>query len=144
MEPAGASHVRPITQSATQPLSAARPYPNHEHGRSILVISLTVYLYFELFSAAALALWVIARFPQLGPKSIVSAAGVVLVALVGGRLAAPHAGALVGLPFGIYVTLLGCVLPLFFSICLTTGWLLRAFLAATHGSGGGTGHRVDA
>jgi hypothetical protein len=51
---------------------------------------------------------------------------------------------LVGLPFGIYVVLLGYVLPLFFSIWLTTGWLMRAFLAAIKGSGGGTGHRVDA
>jgi hypothetical protein len=108
------------------------------------VISLTAYLYFELFSAAALALWVIVRFPQLGPKSIMPAAGVVLLALAGGRLAAPNVGVLVGLPFGIYVALLGCVLPLCFSICLATGWLLRAFLAATHGSDGGTGHRVDA
>jgi hypothetical protein len=107
------------------------------------VIPLSVYLYFELFSAAALALWVMARFPQRGPKSIVSAAGVLVVALALGHVAPTGIRALAGLPYGVYVALLGCVLPIFFSICLAIGWLTRAFLGAVGGSGG-TGHRIGA
>jgi hypothetical protein len=100
-------------------------------------------MYVELFSAAALAVWVMARFPRRGPRSIMSAAGLVVVALALGRLAPAAIRVVVGAPFGIYVALLGCVLPLFFSIFLTTGWLMRALLGRVGGSGG-AGHRIGA
>jgi len=108
------------------------------------MIPLTVYLYMELISAAALALWVITRWPRLGPKSIVAAAAAVVVALAVGNFASAGVAAAVTLPFGIYAALLGCILPVFFLIFLATGWLVRSLLGAASGGSGGTGHSVKA
>jgi hypothetical protein len=134
--------VRPVDVSECDPTGGCRIH-SRQSGRSIGVIPLSVYMYVELFSAAALAVWVMARFPRRGPRSIMSAAGLVVVALALGRLAPAAIRVVVGAPFGIYVALLGCVLPLFFSIFLTTGWLMRAFLGHLGGSGG-AGHRIGA
>jgi hypothetical protein len=108
------------------------------------MIPLSVYLYTEMIAAAVLALWVVTRWPQLGPKSIVAAFGAVLVALVLGDLASIAVSAAVALPYGIYAALLGCILPTFFSIFLAGAWLLRSLLRAIGGGSGGTGHSVKA
>jgi hypothetical protein len=112
--------------------------------RSIDVIPLSVYLYVELVAAGALALWVLARFPHAGPRSMAGALGILIVALAGGSVAPTAIAAVVRLPYGIYAALLGCVLPVLFAMLLATGWLLRSLLAALGGSSGGPGHRSKA
>jgi hypothetical protein len=106
------------------------------------VISLTAYLYLEAVSAAVLALWVIARWPRLGPKSIVTAVTLVLVALMVGNIAPAGIAAVITLPGGVYAALFGFVLPVLLLIFLASGWLIRSLLDATRGGSGGTGHRV--
>jgi hypothetical protein len=46
------------------------------------VISVSVFMGAELIAAAVLALWVVARYPRLGPKSVRSALAVVGAAFV--------------------------------------------------------------
>jgi hypothetical protein len=101
-------------------------------------------LYVELASAAGLASWVITRWPRLGPARVLPALGVLLVALVVGDLASAGVSAAARLPYGIYAALFGCVLPVFFSIFLAVGWLLRSLLEPIGRGSGGSGHRVDA
>jgi hypothetical protein len=103
------------------------------------VIDLSTYLYLELFAAAALALWVIARFPQFGPKSLVPAAVVAVLAFAVGQLA-PSGIVVVATstPAGVYAAL-ACVLLVLFVMLLTTAWLLRAMLRLLNGAGGGGG-----
>jgi hypothetical protein len=108
------------------------------------MIPLSVYLYTEMIAAAVLALWVVTRWPQLGPKSIVTSFGAVLVALVLGNFASTAVTAAVALPYGIYAALLGCIFPTFFSIFLAGAWLVRSLVAAIGGGSGGTGHSVKA
>src|SRR5436305_13109064 len=113
-------------------------------GTSTPVISLTLFLHLELVSAAALALWVIARWPRLGPKSVVAAVAVVFVALVLGNFASTGVAAAVTFPGGVYAALLGFVLPVFFLIFLASGWLIRTLVGALSGGSGGTGHSIMA
>jgi hypothetical protein len=108
------------------------------------MIPLSVYLYLEMIVAAVLALWVVTRWPQLGPKSIVAAMGAVLVAVFLGNFVSPAVAAVVKLPYGIYAALLGCILPAFFSLFLAGAWLVRSVLGAIGGGSGGTGHSVKA
>jgi len=98
----------------------------------------------ELVGAALLALWVLARYPRLGPTSLRSALVAVGASLAVLRLGSFSDDLLMRLPHGAYVTLLGWVLPSFFAAFLTAGWLLRIFAGALGGSGGGTGHHVTA
>ncbi|MFL5954922.1 MAG: hypothetical protein ACJ76I_12540 [Gaiellaceae bacterium] len=105
------------------------------------MISLSTLLYIELASAAGLASWVIARWPRLGPERVRSALVVLLVALLVGNVASAGVSAAARLPYGIYVALFACVLPVFFSIFLAIGWLLRSLLEPIDR---GSGHRVDA
>jgi hypothetical protein len=98
----------------------------------------------ELVGAAALALWVVARYPRIGPKSLRSAIVLVIAAFTLMRLATLGQSSLVELPHGAYVLLFGSVLPSFFAAFLATAWLMRILAAAFGGSGGGGGHRVPA
>jgi hypothetical protein len=108
-------------------------------------VSLTAYLYIEMIGAGLLAAWFLAVSPWKGPTSITTAIGPVLIAFAVGHLAPLVIVAVRGIPFGMYVVLLGFVLPLFFSFFVTTGWLLRSFVAAMAGrGGGGGGHTVGA
>jgi hypothetical protein len=108
-------------------------------------IPLTVYLYIELLGAGVLAAWFLAVFPRKGPKTLTGAIGPVLIALAAGELAPLVIWAFRGIPDALFVVLLGFVLPLFTAFFVTTGWLLRAFVAAVGGRGsGGGGHTVGA
>jgi hypothetical protein len=106
------------------------------------VISVSVFLCAELVAAAVLALWVVSRYPRLGPKSLRSALVVAGAALVVLQLSSFGVAPLLGLPHGVYLTLFGCVLPSFFSSFLAAAWLMRVLAGALGGSGGGGGHRV--
>jgi hypothetical protein len=108
------------------------------------VISVSMFMCAELVAAAALALWVVARYPRLGPKSIRSAIVLVIVAFTVLRLSTLGQSSLVGMPHGAYVLLFGSVLPSFFMAFLAAAWLMRILAGAFGGSGGGGGHRVPA
>ena len=109
------------------------------------MISVSVFVGAELVAGAVLALWVAARYPRFGPKSLRSALIVVGAAFLVMQLSTFGVTPLLGLPYGIYVTLFGCVLPTFFAGFLAAAWLLRVLAAKLGGSGGGGGgHRVPA
>jgi hypothetical protein len=99
----------------------------------------------ELVAAAALALWVVARYPRRGPKSVRAALAVLGAAVVVMHHSSYGVTPLLGLPHGAYLTLFGCVLPSFFAGFLAAAWLMRVLAGALGGSGGGGGgHRVPA
>jgi hypothetical protein len=108
------------------------------------MISMSVFMSAELVAGAVLALWVVTRYPSLGPKSLRSAVIVVAAVFLVLRLSTWGASPLLGLPHGVYLTLFGCVLPSFFAGFLAAAWLLRILAGALGGSGGGGGHRVPA
>ena len=130
-----------------RPLKAGRDVvENGDMGIGFPVsIPLTAYLYIELLGAGVLAGWFLAVFPRTGPKTLTSAIGPVLLSLAVGELAPLVIWAVRDVPGALLVVLLGFVLPLFFSFFVTTGWLLRALVAALGGrTGGGGGHTVGA
>jgi hypothetical protein len=111
------------------------------------VISVSVFVGVELVAGALLALWVVARYPRLGPTSLRSALAVVGGAFVVLQLSTLGATPLLGLPHGVYVALFACVLPSFFAAFLAAAWLMRVLarsLGGSGGGGGGGGHRVPA
>jgi hypothetical protein len=108
------------------------------------MISTTAFLRVELVSAALLALWVVVRYPHLGPKSLRPAMALSAVVLAGLRLASFGAGLMMRLPDGAYATLFGCALPGFFATFLAAAWLMRVLAGALGGQGRGPGHRIPA
>jgi hypothetical protein len=107
------------------------------------MISAATFLVVEMVASAVLALWVLVRFPRLGPKSLRTALVVGLVALGGMRVSAAAASFVVRLPHGAYGVLLGCALPGFFASFLAAAWLLRVCAGMVGGSGGGPGEPVS-
>ena len=79
--------------------------------------------------AGALALWVIARYTDFGPRSIagaivhVVAAMVLLTVLLPTAIDAVDA---IGIPASTYVQVFGVALPLFVYAFLSGGWVTRA------------------
>ena len=108
------------------------------------MISVGVFMGAELVAGAVLALWVVARYPRLGPKSLRSALAVVGAAFLVLQLSTFGVTPLLALPHGVYLTLFGCVLPTFFAGFLAAAWLLRVLAGALGSSGGGGGHRAPA
>ncbi|MFL5963925.1 MAG: hypothetical protein ACJ757_13645 [Gaiellaceae bacterium] len=109
------------------------------------MIPLSVFLYIEMIGAGLLASWFFTVCPRKGPKSLTSAIGPVIIAFAGAQFAPGVIATVIGLPYGMYLVLFGFLLPLFFSLFVTTGWLLRSLLAAVGGRGnGGGGHTVGA
>jgi hypothetical protein len=108
------------------------------------MISLSAFLHVELVAAAVLALWVVARYPKFGPKSLRSATAVAVIALLVMQIASFGVGPMIRLPHGMFAALFGCTLPSFFAAFLAAAWLMRVLAGALGGSGGGPGHRVPA
>ncbi len=85
--------------------------------------------------AALLALWIIARYTNFGPHSVVGAlvhviAAVLLLTLVlAPALAAIRSS---GIPAAAYVQLFGVALPLFTYVFLSGGWVTRAAIGRLH------------
>jgi hypothetical protein len=82
--------------------------------------------------AALLALWIIARFTNFGPRSVIWAivhvvAACVLLRVVRFPLAAIGGS---GIPAAAYVQLFGVALPLFVYGFLSGGWVGRAALGS--------------
>lgn len=108
-----------------------------------MAISVQAFLSAELIGAALLALWTVAVFPRLGPKTVRPTLAVAVCAF--GLLKLLPFGVSVSLPEGRYVTLLGVVLPGLYLVFLFVAWTLRLFAGLLGGrSGGGPGHHVPA
>jgi hypothetical protein len=110
-----------------------------------VAISVRAFLCIDFTGAALLALWVVARFPRFGPKSMRTAlvgciAGFVLLQVV------PFGVGLALLfPYGEYAALFGWLLPAMFAVFLSFAWLMRQLAGLLGGgSGGGPGERVPA
>jgi hypothetical protein len=107
-------------------------------------MSVDAFLCGELIAAAVLAMWVIVRFPKVGPKTLRSA----VIVLAGGFLLVQFLplgiDLTVRLPHGAYAAVFGCALPCFFGLFLSAGWTLRLLAEALGGSNGGGGHREPA
>jgi len=108
------------------------------------VISVSMFLRAELVAAAVMALWVAARFPAFGPKSLRSAALLFGVAFVGLEAVSAVVPLIARVPHGAYVALFGCILPVLFGAFLAAAWVLRVLAANLGGSGGGPGEPVHA
>ena len=81
--------------------------------------------------AGALALWIIGRYTDFGPRSIAGAIVHVVAAIVLLMVLLPPAidavGA-IGIPAATYVQVFGVALPLFIYAFLSGGWVTRAAL----------------
>ena len=92
------------------------------------------FLWIDVFAAAALAVWFVARRPDLGPRSLRSA----LVVFAAGQLFPTFGLALlrpaVGLPQGLVVALVGVALPSFVVMFVTTIWLFKACTSPIDGA----------
>jgi hypothetical protein len=108
------------------------------------MISVPTFLCSELIASFALALWVVVRFPKLGPKSLRAAVAPLAVGLALVQFLPFGVDLTMRLPYGAYAAIFGCALPSFFSAFLAVGWMMRLLSAAFGGSGGDGGHRVPA
>src|SRR4051812_32520213 len=108
------------------------------------MISVTSFLCGELVAAAVLALWVVARFPRLGPKSLQAAVGALLVGLALVQFLPFGVDLMLQLPHGAYAALFGCALPCFFGAFLAAAWMMRLLAGGFGGSNGDRGHYVPA
>jgi hypothetical protein len=102
-----------------------------------VLIDVPTFLVFALLGAALLALWVVARFPERGPRSLRTTAGLSVLAVGAMRFLPLVIPGALKLPYGAYAALLGLVLPLFFAAFLSAAWLMRALASALGGSGEG-------
>jgi hypothetical protein len=77
--------------------------------------------------AAALALWVVVRLPQLGPRDLRRALLHILLSIAVGYVTAPAIGAVaaVGVPGAQYVGTFAVALPALTYMFLATAWLMR-------------------
>jgi hypothetical protein len=79
--------------------------------------------------AASLALWIIARYGDFGPRSVAGAIVHVVAAMVLLTVLLPPAIDAVGasgIPAATYVQVFGVALPLFVYAFLSGGWVTRA------------------
>jgi hypothetical protein len=91
-----------------------------------------ILLFFSL-GCAALALWTLARFPELGPRRPVAVVVAVVALLVSMKVAGALFDALVALgQYGVALALLVVVLPALTGAFWVSGCVLRT-LAATPG-----------
>jgi hypothetical protein len=88
-------------------------------------------LFLFCLGCAALALWVLARFPALGPRRPMAVILAVLAVVIGLRVAGPLFDAATGLGhFGPFLALLALVLPLLTSAFWVSGCVLRLLAGA--------------
>ncbi len=94
-------------------------------------------LSFDLGAAALIALWVIVRFPRLGPRSLLWAMAGFIAGQVAPSIGLVAVEPVLRFPHGLILALVGVVLPVFCVMFLTAGWLFRAVLARLGGPRGG-------
>ncbi len=95
------------------------------------------FLRIELVAGALLALWVVTRYPRLGPRTMRPAIGIAVCTVVAVRFMPFGVAPLTHVPHGAYLALFGCILPSFFATFLAAGWLLRLCAGTLGGHGGG-------
>lgn len=95
------------------------------------------FLWFDVVATAALAIWVVARFPSLGPKSIRAAVLCFLVAQVVPNVGLALVPVVVRLPYGQLLVLAGITSTVLLAVFLAAVWLLRALMHAVGGPRGG-------
>jgi|ERR671936_382340 hypothetical protein len=78
--------------------------------------------------AAALALWVCIRLPQLGPTTVSTAFAHVAAAMLVGALLKPALAGVAesGLPLAVFLALFGVALPALTYMFVAGAWLIRA------------------
>jgi hypothetical protein len=110
-----------------------------------VAISVRAFLCAEFTGAAVLALWTVARFPRLGPKSLRSALVGCCAAFVLLQVVPLGVGIALRFPHGEYAAIFGWLLPAMFAVFLSFAWLMRLLAGLLGGgSGGGPGERVPA
>ena len=98
-------------------------------------MSMTTFVLFLCTGAALLALWLVLRFPELGPDDITKALLHVAVSVVVLQLLVPaiHAVGATGLPGAQFVVSFGIVLPGLTYVFVAAAWLIRAAQARLQG-----------
>jgi hypothetical protein len=93
-------------------------------------VSVDAFVLFLICGAALLALWIMARYTNFGPRSVGWAIVHVVIACVVLQLLpfALDAVRATGIPAVAYVELFGVALPLFIYAFLSGGWIGRAAL----------------
>jgi hypothetical protein len=84
--------------------------------------------------AAVLALWIVVRLPQLGPRDLPRALLHILVSIVAGYAVAPgiRGIAAAGVPAAAYVGTFALALPALTYMFLAAAWLLRVMRDLLH------------
>ena len=108
------------------------------------MITLSMFVRVELVAAALVALWVVARFPAFGPKSLRPALLFLGVAYVALEFLSPIVAPVARVPHGVYLALFGCIFPVFFGAFLAAAWMFRLLAGRLGGAGGGPGQPVRA
>jgi hypothetical protein len=98
-------------------------------------MSMTTFVLFLCSGAALIALWLVARFPELGPNDVTKALLHVAISVVVLQLLVPaiHAVGATGLPGAQFVVSFGIVLPGLTYVFLAAGWLIRSTAARLQG-----------
>jgi hypothetical protein len=91
-------------------------------------MSMTTFVLFLCAGSAAIALWLVARFPKLGPEDVTKAVLHVAVSVVVLQLLVPaiHMVSSTGVPGAQFVVSFGIVLPGLTYVFVAAGWLIRA------------------
>jgi hypothetical protein len=91
-------------------------------------MSMTTFVLALCTGAAALALWLAVRFPDLGPKDLTKAVLHLAASMVVLQLLVPaiHAVAATGVPQAQVVVSVGIALPGLMYVFLAAAWLIRA------------------
>jgi hypothetical protein len=89
-------------------------------------MSMSALVWVFVAAAALLAVWAIARFPERRPKSLVTAFVLFLGAQIAPILGLVLLPTVLRLGNGPQLALTFVVLPAFFILCVTSGWLLLA------------------
>jgi hypothetical protein len=98
-------------------------------------MSMTTFVLFLCTGSALIALWLVARFPDLGPGDITKALLHVAISAVVLQLLVPaiHLVGSTGLPGAQFVVSFGIVLPGLTYVFVAAGWLIRASAGRLHG-----------
>jgi hypothetical protein len=97
-------------------------------------VAVGTFVWVDLAAAILLALWVIVRHPELGPRSFRWAAALFVLGQVVAQLGSPLVAPVVQLPHGTQLVLLLVVFPVLFGVVLSSMWLVRALAGANGGA----------
>ena len=112
------------------------PYPSAS-GPRFFHVTVRSFLWFDIVATAALAIWVVARFPGFGPKSVRAAAVCFLVAQLVPNIGLAFVPLVIRLPYGQFLVLAGITSTVLFALFLAAAWLLRALMHPVGGPRGG-------